>query len=95
LAVETAETGGELRELLSTVLCCALFLFFFFDASVYCVYKHNLQLSTKSNLKLFSVVLRFNSRCSWIPQTVMCIYTITKHMTTAFFCKRSRNAKHA
>jgi len=48
LVVETAETSGELRELLSTVLCCALFLFFFFGASVYCVYKHNLQLSTKA-----------------------------------------------
>jgi hypothetical protein len=30
MAVETLEAGGELRELLSTVLSCALFLFFFF-----------------------------------------------------------------
>jgi hypothetical protein len=30
LAVEMTEGGGELRELLSTVLCCALFLLFFF-----------------------------------------------------------------
>jgi hypothetical protein len=30
LAVETTEVGGELRDLLSTVLYCAMFLFFFF-----------------------------------------------------------------
>jgi hypothetical protein len=28
--VETTEADGELRELRSTVLCCALFMFFFF-----------------------------------------------------------------
>ena len=27
----------------------------------------------KSNFKLLLVVLRFNHRCSWIPQTVMCV----------------------
>jgi len=30
MAMETLEAGGELRELLSTMLSCALFLFFFF-----------------------------------------------------------------
>jgi preprotein translocase subunit YajC len=29
--VETAEAGGELRDLLSTVLYCAMFMFFFFE----------------------------------------------------------------
>jgi len=65
------EGGGELGELLSTLLCCVMFLFFFFRASVYCVHKHSLQLSTKSNFKLLLVVLRFNRRCSQVPQIVM------------------------
>ena len=30
LVVETTEAGGELRDLLSTVLYCAMFMFFFF-----------------------------------------------------------------
>ena len=29
--METAEAGGELRDLLSTVLYCAMFMFFFFE----------------------------------------------------------------
>jgi hypothetical protein len=73
LAMKTTEAGGGLRELLSTVLCCALFLFFFFDVFVYRVYKHSLQLSTKSNFKLLLVVLQFNHKCSWVPQTIMCV----------------------
>jgi hypothetical protein len=73
LAVETVKADGERRELLSTVLCCALFLFFFFDVFVYRVYKHSLQLSTKSNFKLLLVVLQFNHKCSWVPQTIMCV----------------------
>ena len=77
LAVEIAEVGGELRELLSTVLCCALFMFFFFDTSVYCVYKHSLQLSTKNSLKLLLVLLRFNHICSLVLQPIMCVYTVT------------------
>jgi hypothetical protein len=63
--VETVKAGGELRELLSTMHCSlftTLFMFFFFRASVYCVYKHSLQLGTKNNLKLLLVVLRFNRR---------------------------------
>jgi len=58
---------------LHCALFIALFMFFFFRASVYCVYKHSLQLSTKSSLKLLLVVLRFNRRWSWVSQTVMCI----------------------
>jgi hypothetical protein len=73
LAMKTTEAGGGLRELLSTVLFCALFLFFFFDVFVYRVYKHSLQLSTKSNFKLLLVVLQFNHKCSWVPQTIMCV----------------------
>jgi hypothetical protein len=79
----------------STLCSVVLFLFFFFSASVYCVYKHSLQLSTKSNSKLILVVLRLNYRCLWVSQTVMCVYTVAKHMTTVFLCKRrrSRNTK--